>query len=641
MPKVTGSQPDSEKLRQVAGFLRQADQLVREQKYDQALEQIASARAKDPHNSYAEAYEERVKLLATAIQSSASALAGGADLGVPSAFTKHLENIANLALLSAQRISPDSSASISPHHQTVPQTERKKIAEGPGKEASQSSPDFYLERAEALLRRGDVAGASEETERMCRLSPVLARLHQLDRELLHAQSSAGAAETSSSDACPHHDGQLALLADEPHLIRERSPQQNGGRGVSRPKTNVPPGDRTDSPSWAEQQTAEGVRNPQAGLDAGPFLRQDKQPNEELMRPHIERHLRDALWLSSRGDFTAALKVVSEALAMSPFNATLEACENAILARLDEQMDGRDRSGSNAVDKKNERAHTSTTEEEHKARIIQHLNNAQASLDGDRFSDALAEVSRAVSLIDLNDNSVHAGGAGILRRETDLAHDLEFQADSRTSQSANDSSNDGTSLDVPLPRTSQDSTISGHDSLELSMTKRLCRIMNFLVDARFHEALAEAEQAAAHDGANSDLRSLRDKIAASVSRGGEELRLSNLHEVYEALLNDVRRLVLHYSYENIVEGIDRVLAVFPASAGLLRVKGKAMSSAEGSKGWHANTSRAGTPKRIQTRTTPERELKGRTKRDSQMGLDFDKDLNGDAVPVYSIQPGNIE
>ncbi len=55
--------PVDSKARDVAVFLRNADRLVKEDQYLQALEVIGKARALDPKNPYAIAYEERVKFL--------------------------------------------------------------------------------------------------------------------------------------------------------------------------------------------------------------------------------------------------------------------------------------------------------------------------------------------------------------------------------------------------------------------------------------------------------------------------------------------------------------------------------------------------------------------------------------------------
>ena len=105
MAKNAGCPRSTDNLLQVAGFLKQADKLVRERNYPLALEQIAKARAKDPTNSYAEAYEQRVQLLLGALGDRNLQRANliGADSNTSHTFSQHLESIANLAIHEAHR----------------------------------------------------------------------------------------------------------------------------------------------------------------------------------------------------------------------------------------------------------------------------------------------------------------------------------------------------------------------------------------------------------------------------------------------------------------------------------------------------------------------------------------------------------
>ncbi|HEY6951661.1 MAG TPA: hypothetical protein VI758_04595, partial [Bacteroidota bacterium] len=94
-------------LIQVAGFLKQADKLVRERDYASALEQIAKARAKDPLNSYAEAYEQRVRILLSALNEKRlpTPRSNSFVSPTPESFSRHFENLSKLTILDPQRIS--------------------------------------------------------------------------------------------------------------------------------------------------------------------------------------------------------------------------------------------------------------------------------------------------------------------------------------------------------------------------------------------------------------------------------------------------------------------------------------------------------------------------------------------------------
>ena len=63
MAKATENPRSAEQLKEVAIFLKQADKLVREGSFAAALDEISKARARDPRNLYALAYEERVRSL--------------------------------------------------------------------------------------------------------------------------------------------------------------------------------------------------------------------------------------------------------------------------------------------------------------------------------------------------------------------------------------------------------------------------------------------------------------------------------------------------------------------------------------------------------------------------------------------------
>ena len=78
MAKASDSLRSAEHLKEVAIFLKQADKLVREGDYTTALEEIAKARARDPRNLYALAYEERVRSLVAAQKEKKPELGDGA-----------------------------------------------------------------------------------------------------------------------------------------------------------------------------------------------------------------------------------------------------------------------------------------------------------------------------------------------------------------------------------------------------------------------------------------------------------------------------------------------------------------------------------------------------------------------------------
>ncbi len=101
MAKSAENPRSAEQLKEVAIFLKQADKLVREGSFASALEEIAKARARDPRNLYALAYEERVRSLLSSQKEKKPEAA--AQPSVPQAMPAALEHISNLAIVEAQR----------------------------------------------------------------------------------------------------------------------------------------------------------------------------------------------------------------------------------------------------------------------------------------------------------------------------------------------------------------------------------------------------------------------------------------------------------------------------------------------------------------------------------------------------------
>ena len=108
-PSENTSLPMSERLKEVALLLKQADKLVKEGNLSSALELIAKARSYDSRHLYALAYEERVRtLLNTKNQEEAKKRAAGTPVAeTPPSESEQkispaLEHLSNLAIIEAQ-----------------------------------------------------------------------------------------------------------------------------------------------------------------------------------------------------------------------------------------------------------------------------------------------------------------------------------------------------------------------------------------------------------------------------------------------------------------------------------------------------------------------------------------------------------
>lgn len=324
----TGIRRSADNLLQVAGFLKLADKLVRERDYISALEQIARARAKDPTNAYAKAYEQRVHLLLSALSEKkpTGSRQISFDQNPPNSFSQHLENIANHPIQDAGKTfnkSPNHQ-SMSPQHSSSEYSHENHDTTGWGREMENPElRDIEIRRclraAEELLRTQRLDEAMNSLMPALLLDPLNENIVQLGRR-----------------------------------IRDAWGMQFAHR-------------------WRDQQRQEEE------------AKRKREERENNIRECIAR----AMQFSGLGDFAEALATVGRGYLIDPFNQDLAACEDRLLqavalrsGRLDDERSGPREMGN-------------TIESDAKARLLQHLDNAQRLLDEDRFEDALSQVALAM------------------------------------------------------------------------------------------------------------------------------------------------------------------------------------------------------------------------------------------------------
>ncbi len=195
MAKAPENPRSAEQLKEVAIFLKQADKLVREGNYTAALEEIAKARARDPRNLYALAYEERVRSLVAA-QKDKKPEVGGASTtpAAPQPIPAALEHISNLAIVEAQR----SAAVAAKQEQEVilrkkDEEERRKNEEL-RRQAIESKIATFLTRSKDYLDKNDFDRALDEIARAYLLDPANEKIHAAENNVRKTQE-----ETRSHD----------------------------------------------------------------------------------------------------------------------------------------------------------------------------------------------------------------------------------------------------------------------------------------------------------------------------------------------------------------------------------------------------------------------------------------------------------
>jgi hypothetical protein len=331
MAKNAGSLRLTDNLLQVAAFLKQADKLVREHNYVSALEQIAKARGKDPSNSYAEAYEQRVKLLVNALNENKQARnsASSYDSPTPHSFSQHLESIANLAIQEANRaanlslqqeslenaksdlriIPPDTPVQIRKDQRETPQTKEAQIR-------------GYIHTAEDLLRERHLDEALNTLAPAILVDPLNGAILELERQIRDAQ-------------------------EEEILIRLRQ-----FRGENDEVKKAREGNSFD----------------------------------------IQKCIVRATQLAERKEFSEALMEIGQGYLLDPFNVPLAMCEKIVLAALGNESHHTESqpSASRAFTASSDGGYKDS-----KTKTLGYLDKAQAFLSEDRFAESLAQVALAM------------------------------------------------------------------------------------------------------------------------------------------------------------------------------------------------------------------------------------------------------
>ncbi len=657
MPKGTGSPPTLENLRQVAGFLRQADKLVREHSYESALEQIAKARTKDPYNSYAEAYEQRVKILLSALMAGElKAKPQVENANVPAAFSRHLEKIANLAILSTQR-----SASISREHvpaeENEPGRDSKENLHGRTKPSAESSISAYLKRAQEFEGRGDVRAALQEVARAFDLDPKTSMLHQLEQRLLEKDPKTA----SESDRCP------STCSEVEQIHENRSREHDGGylngrEMLEKNQIDCPllglqvPNDLDrlkDSIRRLEGEMSD-IRERQIDLS----LRAQEQDSvrrkvkQEDNNGRVDSIVRHALRLVSQKNYTAAIKSLSQGFSLDLSNPSPETCENVILTLLDEatRMAGDEESQkpiapafSSTKNQAMEQDHI--TIEDNKRKTLSYLDKAQSYLDDDRIGEALTEVSMAMISFDLNrDSRMFEHG----REITSLADSNRFERPNSggSTKLEIDPVPSGSSFAIRFsdsePKLVPKGKVSNKDLIrsDKPITYHLGRVLDFLVDVEIHEALREVQLAISPDRSNEDLRLLEDRITELLRIPKAQPRISDLHEKYDKAVEYVRNLILQYSYRNVIDGIDQALVMFPSSGRLLKRKEEAALSLEELKALFDHNDRQEESRLRSSPPNSPNSKKSRPRGINQMGLEFTDTMeNGGLEEILAYRQGS--
>ncbi|MBP8975189.1 MAG: hypothetical protein KBG83_00585 [Bacteroidetes bacterium] len=459
MAKGQDNTRSAEQLKEVATYLKLADKLVREGNFAAALEEIGKARAKDPRNLYALAYEERVRSLVNQQKSETKPEEAGKPTA-PQQIPTALEHISNLAIVEAQR----SAAVAAKQEQEImlrkKEEEERRKQEELRRKAIESKIAMFLQRAMEYEAKGDYNRALDEITRAYLLEPANEKIHELENRILRSQEEARAREEAERLQRQQEEERKRQEALKTQLARLQQEKEEKRRKEEEARKVAQQQKIRQYLQHAQELYAQGqfdealselafvvvvdplnedVLTLERKIREAQDLEQQKQieifrKREEEQRKKreaiitaIQKHIENAEHLAAQGKYSDALRVITRAYVLDPINESLQQCEKKILAEQEDAMQKAEeqrRIEEEAIRKQQEEelrrleqlererallgesAESEAKRRADKERIFQYLTKARRYLTENRFEDALGEVALAFIINPFDDDVKH-------------------------------------------------------------------------------------------------------------------------------------------------------------------------------------------------------------------------------------------
>ncbi len=388
-PQENTSLPASERMKEVALLLKQADKLVKEGDLATALQLIAKARSYDSRHLYALAYEERVRTLLNAKQAEEAkkgsapaapkdqspSAAGTASGSAPEQTAEQkiapsLQHLSNLAIIEAQH----SAAVAAQHEQAVELHKKEEEAKSRNDEMRRTAIEgkiaAFLTRANGYFQRKEYNRALDEIARAYLLDPVNDRIHALEDTIRKAQEDARRDEESERQRRMEEDRQKRqeLLKSQSQLYQKEKEEKVRREEQERKRaqeekvkqylqhvTELYQANKLDEALSElafvividplneevlrlEQRILE-MQEKQQQLQLEQYQRQleERQRKRETIVATIRKHIANAEQLARQQKFTDALRTITRATVLDPINDELQDCERRILALQEEHF----------------------------------------------------------------------------------------------------------------------------------------------------------------------------------------------------------------------------------------------------------------------------------------------------------------
>lgn len=474
-PPENTSLPMSERLKEVALLLKQADKLVKEDDLATALELIAKARSFDSRHLYALAYEERVRtLLNTKIQEEAKKKAAGVTTASPSdseqKISPVLQHLSNLAIIEAQH-----SATVAVRQEQAVELHKKEEEQRSKNDelrrnAIEAKIAAFLERANGYFQRKEYNRALDEIARVYLLDPANEKIQALEETIRKTQEETRREDELDRQRKTEEERQRRqeLLKNQSlqfqrekedkqqHQEQERKRAQE--EKVKQYLQHVNELFQTNKFDDALSELAfvvvidplneEVLRLEQKILDAQERIQQnqleqyqrqleERQKKREMVLSTIKRYISNAETLAKQQKFTDALRTITRATVLDPINEELQDCERRILAMQENYYRQEEESKRSLQDQirsqqeeelkriefsARERVMLGESEEtrvrQHadKQKIQRYLDRAKQFLADHQFEAALGEVALAFIINPFDDDVKHIEQTIVTERE---------------------------------------------------------------------------------------------------------------------------------------------------------------------------------------------------------------------------------
>ncbi|MEW5798926.1 MAG: hypothetical protein AB1728_07940 [Bacteroidota bacterium] len=454
--------PASERLKEVALLLKQADKLVKEGDLASALELIVKARSYDSRHLYALAYEERVRTLLNAKQKeseekSSTAESPSEEPPVENKVNPALQHLSNLAIIEAQH-----SATVAAQQEKAIELHKKEEEEKTKQEelrrnAIDTKIGTFLARATSYIDRKEYNRALDEIARAYLLDPVNDKIHELEERIRKSLDETKRFEEEEKLRRQEEDklkreellkSKTVLLQKEKEekLKREeeerKAAQQEKVRQYLQHVTELFQAGKLDEalselafvividPLNEEVLKLEQLiletqeRQQQQQLELYQKQLEERQKKREAILATIKKHIENAELLAKQHKFTEALRTITRATVLDPINDDLQQCESRILAMQEEQIrieEERKRELHDQIRRQQEEellrleradrervlqgesSESLAKKQADKEKIVKYLERARKFLEEHHFEVALGEVALAFIINPFDDD----------------------------------------------------------------------------------------------------------------------------------------------------------------------------------------------------------------------------------------------